>query len=55
MPAFPVTTLGQPKVVASKPLENKDSKFVELRELTYVAANGTEVCPRLALIPYLAS
>lgn len=43
MPAIPVTTLGAPKVVSSKPLENEDSKFVELSELTYVAANGTEV------------
>ncbi|KAK9899673.1 hypothetical protein P389DRAFT_2629 [Cystobasidium minutum MCA 4210] len=42
MPAFPVTTLGQPKVISSKPLEGTDSKFVELLELTYVAANGTE-------------
>lgn len=43
MSAIPVSTLGTPKVISSKPLENKDSKFVELRELTYIAANGTEV------------
>lgn len=48
MPAIPVTTLGAPKVVSSKPLENEDSKFVELSELTYVAANGTEVCFAIA-------
>lgn len=47
MPAFPVTTLGNPRIVASKLLESKESKFVELRELTYIAANGTEVCRSL--------
>ena len=43
--ATPVTTLGNPEVLASKPISSKDSKFVELNALTYRAANGTEVCP----------
>merc|ERR1712093_51297 len=40
--ARPVTTLGNPKVPTSRPLDAKDGKFVELNELTYRAANGTE-------------
>lgn len=50
MPAFPVTTLGEPKVVSRKPLDNKDSKFVGLSELTYIAANGTQVGLRSELL-----
>ena len=42
--ATPVTTLGNPEVLSSKPISSKDSKFVELNALTYRAAKGTEVC-----------